>query len=70
MLRSASHPPPLGDATSECPRSYCLEVSFHSSYCEILMASSPTKDIHVQSSFDLCRSFPARLCATIDGDSR
>ncbi|KAI0388244.1 hypothetical protein F5Y17DRAFT_453560 [Xylariaceae sp. FL0594] len=37
--------------------------AFHCSCWELLKASSPTKDIRLQSLFDLCRSFPKSLCA-------
>ncbi|KAI8629601.1 hypothetical protein F5Y19DRAFT_484524 [Xylariaceae sp. FL1651] len=36
---------------------------FHCSCWELLKASSPTGDVHMQSLFDLCRSFPIKLGA-------
>lgn len=39
---------------------------FHCHCWELLRVSSPTRDVHLQSLFDLCRSFPIPLGATLD----
>ncbi|KAI1111547.1 hypothetical protein F5Y14DRAFT_424940 [Nemania sp. NC0429] len=39
---------------------------FHCSCWEVLKASSPTNDVHIQSLFDLCRSFPTALGTILD----